>query len=143
MEFECDNKSVRSSNPRQNLIGSWIEQTTTKMSFFSSSSTSTADVKSPEAGTMTAESTSVVSALASTPSSAGGDHDNGGDNTPHYHFIHSMILPSTMKIQKEMRGWKFKVRLRCSSLSRVCTLLLLSISLFLFSSFDVVIFIIF
>ena len=91
------------------------------MPFFSSSSTSVADVKSPENGTTTAESTPVVSELASTPSSGGGgDHDNGGDNTPHYHFIHSMIVPSTIKIQKEMRGWKFKVRLCCFSSSRVC-----------------------
>mmetsp|Transcript_59953 Transcript_59953/g.147342 ORF Transcript_59953/g.147342 Transcript_59953/m.147342 type:complete len:2142 (-) Transcript_59953:113-6538(-) len=80
------------------------------MSFFSSSSTSTTDAKSPEAGaTATTGSSPVVSALASTPSSGGGgDHENDGDNTPHYHFIHSMILPSTTKIQKEMRGWKFK-----------------------------------
>lgn len=30
------------------------------------------------------------------------------DNTPHYHFIHSMLLPSTIKIQKELRGRRFK-----------------------------------
>jgi hypothetical protein len=32
------------------------------------------------------------------------------DSSPHYHFIHSMILPSTVKIQKELRGRKFRVR---------------------------------
>lgn len=31
------------------------------------------------------------------------------DNTPHYHFLHSMLLPSTVKIQKELRGRRFKV----------------------------------
>jgi hypothetical protein len=31
---------------------------------------------------------------------------------PHYHFIHSMLLPSTVKIQKELRGRRFKVRKR-------------------------------
>eukprot|EP00934_Nitzschia_sp_Nitz4_P000938 Nitzschia sp. Nitz4//scaffold97_size77645//35123//41576//NITZ4_005518-RA/size77645-processed-gene-0.93-mRNA-1//-1//CDS//3329560656//938//frame0 len=30
------------------------------------------------------------------------------DKSPHYHFLHSMILPSTVKIQKELRGRKFK-----------------------------------
>ncbi|KAG7370181.1 RalF-like Dot/Icm system translocated protein [Nitzschia inconspicua] len=28
--------------------------------------------------------------------------------SPHYHFIHSMLLPSTVKIQKELRGRRFR-----------------------------------
>jgi len=39
-----------------------------------------------------------------------GNNNNNNDNTVHYHFIHSMLLPSTVKIQKELRGRKFKVR---------------------------------
>ena len=31
-------------------------------------------------------------------------------NTPHYHFIHSTLIPLTGKLQKELRGRKFKVR---------------------------------
>jgi hypothetical protein len=46
--------------------------------------------------------------LESTPS--GAINGEGGNKTPHYHFIHSMILPSTVKIQKELKGRKFKVR---------------------------------
>lgn len=38
-------------------------------------------------------------------------------NTPHYHFIHSMILPSTIKLQRELKSRKFKVR---NQLSIVC-----------------------
>ena len=30
-------------------------------------------------------------------------------NTPHYHFFHSMLIPSTVKLQKELRGRRFKV----------------------------------
>lgn len=29
-------------------------------------------------------------------------------NTPHYHFFHSMLIPSTVKLQKELRGRRFK-----------------------------------
>lgn len=29
-------------------------------------------------------------------------------DTPHYHFIHSMLLPSTKKLQKELRGRRFR-----------------------------------
>lgn len=36
--------------------------------------------------------------------------DGKNKNTPHYHFIHSMILPSTMKLQRELKSRKFKVR---------------------------------
>ena len=51
---------------------------------------------------------STLTSLRSTPA-AGSD---GGDNrnTPHYHFIHSMLLPSTIKIQRELKSRKFKVR---------------------------------
>ena len=38
------------------------------------------------------------------------EQETRSDNTPHYHFIHSMLLPSTVKIQKELKGRKFKVR---------------------------------
>jgi hypothetical protein len=31
-------------------------------------------------------------------------------NTPHYHFIHSMILPSTIKLKRELKSRKFTVR---------------------------------
>ena len=30
-------------------------------------------------------------------------------DTPHYHFIHSMLLPSTIKLQKELRGRRYRV----------------------------------
>lgn len=54
-----------------------------------------------------ASNESVVTSLRSTPSDVG----EKNKNTPHYHFIHSMILPSTMKLQKELnKSRKFKVR---------------------------------
>jgi hypothetical protein len=59
--------------------------------------------------------TSLVSdALAGFSNAIKGKADDDDDykNTegPHYHFIHSMLLPSTVKIQKELRGRRFKVR---------------------------------
>ena len=61
-------------------------------------------------------------AAAAAESMATGGNDEGQqrrDNTPHYHFIHSMILPSTIKIQKDLKGRKFKVRVayRCVAYS--------------------------
>jgi len=38
------------------------------------------------------------------------DAGRHNEDTPHYHFIHSMLLPSTVRIQKELRGRRFKVR---------------------------------
>eukprot|EP00535_Pseudo-nitzschia_heimii_P012093 CAMPEP_0197196342 /NCGR_PEP_ID=MMETSP1423-20130617/32306_1 /TAXON_ID=476441 /ORGANISM="Pseudo-nitzschia heimii, Strain UNC1101" /LENGTH=2211 /DNA_ID=CAMNT_0042650137 /DNA_START=205 /DNA_END=6840 /DNA_ORIENTATION=+ len=53
---------------------------------------------------------SPVTILRSTPAAAaagsGGVEKNR--NTPHYHFIHSMLLPSTLKIQRELKSRKFK-----------------------------------
>jgi hypothetical protein len=45
------------------------------------------------------------------PSKMSRDEERNHEDTPHYHFIHSMLLPSTIKIQKELRGRRFKVRL--------------------------------
>jgi len=70
------------------------------MSFFST--TTTASSRSSNAVATTAAAASA--ALEST-----GINEEGA-RTPHYHFIHSMILPSTLKIQKELKGRKFKVR---------------------------------
>jgi hypothetical protein len=53
-------------------------------------------------------STSAAAGVVADPAAAAASERN--DNTPHYHFIHSMILPSTLKIQKELRGRRFRVR---------------------------------
>ena len=52
----------------------------------------------------------VSDALAGFASVVKGSEPKEDPNTPHYHFIHSMLLPSTIKIQKELRGRRFKVR---------------------------------
>ena len=72
------------------------------MSFFSTTSSS-ADSKVAAAATAAAT-------LESTTTGATNNGEGGSNKTPHYHFIHSMILPSTVKIQKELKGRKFKVR---------------------------------
>ena len=69
-----------------------------KMSFFSTSS-SAADSKVAAAATAAAPLETTTTTGATT-----------NQKSPHYHFIHSMILPSTVKIQKELKGRKFKVR---------------------------------
>jgi hypothetical protein len=87
------------------------------MSFFSSSSAaaSTGASSASSQGNNEPSTTTASSSLTST---------ERHDNTPHYHFIHSMILPSTAKIQKEMRGRKFRVR--CISFS--CSVLYCTLS---------------
>ena len=72
------------------------------MSFFSTSS-SAADSKVAAAAATAAATTLESSTTGATTN----------QKSPHYHFIHSMILPSTVKIQKELKGRKFKVRLLC------------------------------
>ena len=70
------------------------------MSFFSTSS-SAADSK-----VVAAAATAAATTLESTTTTGA----TTNQKSPHYHFIHSMILPSTVKIQKELKGRKFKVR---------------------------------
>lgn len=75
---------------------------------------------SPSLPSATATASTATSGSAVPPPALlavrGGDNEKSRDNTPHFHFIHSMIIPSTTKIQKEMRGRKFKVRALCSFL---------------------------
>lgn len=46
-------------------------------------------------------------ALAGFSKKMGGDAEH--DDSPHYQFIHTILLPNTIKIQKDLRGRKFKV----------------------------------
>ena len=71
-----------------------------KMSSFFSTSSSAADSK------VAAAATAAATTLESTTTTGA----TTNQKSPHYHFIHSMILPSTVKIQKELKGRKFKVR---------------------------------
>jgi hypothetical protein len=53
---------------------------------------------------------SLVASNAATPAtSAATDDARVSSTNAHYHFIHSMIVPSTVKIQKELRGRRFRV----------------------------------
>ena len=101
------------------------------MSFFSSTSRGGSSETPSPAGSKTAAPAAVALEVSPTRN---GETDGGGGRrsstgtttgegtmtttttrTPHYHFLHSMILPATVKIQKELKGRKFKVRLfvRC------------------------------
>ena len=102
------------------------------MSFFSSTSRGGSSETPSPAGSKTAAPAAVALEVSPTRN---GETDGGGGHrrsstgtttgegtmtttttrTPHYHFLHSMILPATVKIQKELKGRKFKVRLfvRC------------------------------
>jgi hypothetical protein len=78
------------------------------MSFFSGPSSSSSPATSAS-GSKDKDDDSTITSLHSMAASGnvGGEENK---NTPHYHFIHSMILPSTMKIQRELKSRKFKVR---------------------------------
>ena len=67
------------------------------MSFFSTSSSADSKVAAAATAAATLETSTTTGATTN-------------QKSPHYHFIHSMILPSTVKIQKELKGRKFKVR---------------------------------
>ena len=51
----------------------------------------------------------VSEALAGFGFGSGGKTQNAmNESSPHYHFIHSTLMPTVVKIQKELRGRKFK-----------------------------------
>ena len=131
-----------------------IHYSTHIMSFFSSTSRGGSSATPSPAGIKTAALAAVALEI---PPTRNGETDGGGGRrrsstgtttgegtmtttttrTPHYHFLHSMILPATVKIQKELKGRKFKVRLivRCQCvcvwMCRLCCLSTINTRFFL------------
>lgn len=81
------------------------------MSFISGSSSSNSNPAASASGSKDKDDDSTITSSLHSMAASGNEGDEGKKNTPHYHFIHSMILPSTIKIQRELKSRKFKVRI--------------------------------